>query len=238
MPIAAEFRAANLTALQFVPNSISGGKIYRELPLTFLERFEGDPVIMPSFEGVPQEVPRLMLRSLATGWTCQFAGDRVVLSRVEVSVDDPGLNLAEFFRDACEIFLELNNVLHLLPNRFGVLSTRYVRHDQPGLYLSRHFCRDNLMDGPRAPLNRPENFELHAHKVYRMADAFGVNSWVRNKSGRLSVNNAEILVVEQDINTISDGDNADGDNGNWTEIFFGAVAQELDQILDLYYPAS
>jgi len=45
-------------------------------------------------------------------------------------------------------------------------------------------------------------------------------------------------VVEQDINTISDGDNADGDNGNWTEIFFGAVAQELDQILDLYYPAS
>ncbi len=117
------------------------------------------------------------------------------------------------------------------------LATRFSPHETPGLFLARHFCQ-NRWD--KAPLNRPENFELHAHKRFTLANGFTVNSWARSKTGRVSGDGDEKLVVlfEQDLNTI--GEEAPERDFSEAEVkkFFGASATELDSILRLYYPSA
>jgi hypothetical protein len=108
-------------------------------------------------------------------------------------------------------------------------------YEKPGLFLARHFCKDRW---DKAPLNRPENFELHAHKKFTLASGFEVNSWARSKTGKLSGDGDEKLIVlfEQDLNTLAE----EASTRNFCEAeikkFFGAVATELDSILGLYYP--
>ena len=103
------------------------------------------------------------------------------------------------------------------------------------MLLAKHFCKDRWY---KAPLNRPENFELHAHKRFTLASDFAVNSWARSKTGKLSGDGEEKTVVlfEQDLNTLAE----EAPKRDFGEVeikkFFGAAATELDSILDLYYP--
>jgi hypothetical protein len=87
------------------------------------------------------------------------------------------------------------------------------------------------------PLNRPESFELHAHKRFAM-DGFQVNSWVRNKTGRVSIDQdpEAIVLVEQDINTTPEDIQSRSFSSEEIRRFFVTAASELESILRLYYP--
>ena len=101
------------------------------------------------------------------------------------------------------------------------------------MYLAKHFCRDEWL---KSPLNRPETFELHAHKQFALFDKVMVNSWVRNKTGTLVGTDEAVVLVEQDLNTREE-DNERDYSASDLDHFFEAAVRELDVMLGLYYPA-
>jgi hypothetical protein len=113
--------------------------------------------------------------------------------------------------------------------------TRYMPHSKPGLFLARHFCQERWAD---APLNRPENFELHAHKTFVLGNRFRVNSWVRNKTGVAGSPGGQnpVIVVEQDLNTLLDEVGTNSFSAGDVARFFAAAQSEFELILSLYYP--
>ena len=120
--------------------------------------------------------------------------------------------------------------------RFGAIRNVYTVNENPGVLLARHFCKDTWDE---APLNRPENFELHAHKVFSLFDSLPVNSWVRNKTGNLTQGNDKkrIVLVEQDINTLTEKAKKKSFDSGQIASFFQRAASEFDTILNQYYPA-
>ena len=99
--------------------------------------------------------------------------------------------------------------------------------------MVEHFCKSEWL---AAPFNRPENFEIHAHKTFQLRDQFKVNSWVRCKTGLEREGSNPVVLCEQDINTVA----AETDQETFSTLqmntFFGMAADELDNILDLYFP--
>ena len=86
------------------------------------------------------------------------------------------------------------------------------------------------------PLNRPENFELHAHKRYALYGEEVVNSWVRNKSAYKASDEKPVILVEQDLNTLGEQVLAREYTDEEMGLFFDAASSELDHILSIYYP--
>lgn len=87
-----------------------------------------------------------------------------------------------------------------------------------------------------APLNRPENFELHAHKRFVMSDEFQVNSWARSKTALLAEGEAPIVTFEQDINTLPEAATSAKFDDDQLARFFQAVAPEFETIIKFYFP--
>jgi hypothetical protein len=88
-----------------------------------------------------------------------------------------------------------------------------------------------------APFNRPEAFEIHAHKRFKMGE-FLVNSWVRCKSAIASSASEmqPIVLVEQDINTLAEDVPSKVFRKAEIEAFFAKVSTEARTILNLYFP--
>ena len=78
---------------------------------------------------------------------------------------------------------------------------------------------------------------MHAHKRFRLTNEFEVNSWVRNKTGTISGEHPEpIVLVEQDLNTRAEDAERRRFSAEEIARFFSAVSNEFDVILRLYYP--
>lgn len=236
---AESFRLASCQATLFTPDEeMSAAKLLGSLVPRWLARFDADPLLLPPAEGLPREVPRFILNSSSGSWRCEIAPARVNLFWRRTETVSPALTpaLTQFFGD--DATLLLNEYVDFLKARVGRLAAvlnRYASHASPGLFLARHFCQERWM---KAPLNRPENFELHAHKRFRMGE-FHVNSWVRSKTGRVSIEGASepIVLVEQDINTLQEETEIRSFNSDEVTRFFAAVSSEFDVILPLYYPS-
>jgi hypothetical protein len=112
---------------------------------------------------------------------------------------------------------------------------RYAQHPSPGEFLARQFCQERWLSGP---LTRPENFELHTHKTFLLAEKLRVNSWLRSKTGMATTRqeNHPAVVVEQDLNTLAEEAGKREFTREEIERFFSAVVPEFDKILQLYYP--
>ena len=144
--------------------------------------------------------------------------------------------MADFLRKASEFLLGYKEFTCTRVGRLAALASRSAVHENPGLFLARHFCKGRW---DAAPLNRPQGFELNAHKVFLMGDKFEVNSWARSKTGTLSSEGTEtpVVVFEQDINTLApDAETRSFENAEIATFFAGAE-RELDHILSLYYPS-
>jgi hypothetical protein len=117
--------------------------------------------------------------------------------------------------------------------RLAALVTRVAEYPDPGIALARHFCRDQWITGP---LNRPEGFELHTHKVFTLLDEIRVNSWIRIKAIKIGVGPYNRISIEQDINTLAE----EVDKRHFTRqelaSWLEAAGGELDTILAMYFP--
>lgn len=192
--------------------------------------FDGDPVVMPYAPGLPVEVPRITIRSGDQQWRLQVGVRRVDIfweSEEEGEVPDDG-QFTNAVLETLQPYLELDDRIRVI--RMAYVVQRHARADSPAHEMALHFCRDAILEGP---LNRPETFELHAHKRYVPEGLPEVNSWIRWKTASAAKDNTPMVSVLQDLNTpggVTDHVYAFDEVGH----FFRLVPTETDQILRLY----
>ncbi len=231
---AQDFAIAQMQATVFTPDEeVSGAKLMKGLLSRWQSRFDAEPFLLPVTTGVPREVPRVVMRTEAGDWRCEISSERMNLfwhkARPDSQVPET------FANDAVKLLNEYIEFLRARVGRMAAVVTRYAQHPKPALFLARHFCQERW---DTAPLNRPENFELHAHKTFVMADRFKVNSWVRNKTGSVGTEGKQVpvVVVEQDLNTLFEDAQTNSFSPADVGQFFTAAQQEFETIMDLYYP--
>jgi hypothetical protein len=150
--------------------------------------------------------------------------------------DVPEPTTQEFFSEASQRLNEYREFLDARAGRMAAVLNRYAEHPTPGPYIAKHFCQERWLTEPLAP---PENFELHAHRHFVLAEKFQVNLWVRSKTGTISSaqGNLPIVLVEQDLNTLLEDMETQTFSKQDIEKFFVATVPKFDEILQLYYPA-
>lgn len=229
-----DFEIAAWQLVMFTPDGgiDSGALVRRFIPAVGAE-FDGEPVLLPAGQ-LPPEVPRAILQSADGAWRCEVAHQAV---RVKWSMRPARPTTSEQVVGLSRSVLErYRESLHARVGRLAVVVTRFARHELPGVFLATHFCEKRWLE---APLNRPEGFELHAHKRYHFPSGVEVNSWVRNKAGsvRDPSGEAKAVLVEQDLNSLSEeSDQGKAFSAADTSAFFDEAHGELDGILRLYYP--
>lgn len=234
---AENFQLASCQATLFTPDEeVSSARLMKGLLPRWIERFDADPTVVPAVEGIPREVPRLILESKSGVWRCEIASARINLFWRKSGGDVSVPTLGEFFTDATKMLIEYWEFLGSRVGRMAGVLNRYAGHPTPGLFLASHFCQDRWLNGPLA---RTENFELHVHKTYVLVEKFHMNSWVRSKTGRATFGQEShpIILIEQDLNTLAEEMQARAFGDEDIKRFFSVIAQEFDAILRLYYPA-
>ncbi len=207
-----------------------------ELLTAWSDRFDGEPSEMPPLQGLPPEIPLTLLQSRDGQYRCEFAPARVNLFWRHVDDDHPVLELAEFLEFAANLFGRYVQVVPAPIARMAAVSLRTVEDEAPGRSLASHFCKEQWL---QAPFDRPEGFELHAHKVYSLDGRWTVNSWVKNRTGTITVGERRrnVLIVEQDINTTApDAGETSRDLTTSLGDFFRIAPREMADVLGLYYP--
>ncbi|MBI4717398.1 MAG: hypothetical protein HY763_06310 [Planctomycetes bacterium] len=234
---AADFVLASCQATAFTPDGdFSVTRAMTEFYPAFKSLFDGDPTVLPPVpEGAPPDFPRVILESSAHEWRCELAPARANVFWRRTQTAGAGVELAAFFHKAAEVLQSYTRAVGARVGRLAALTTRFAAHEAPALFLARHFCQDRW---DQAPLNRPENFELHAHKSFALTGEFRVNSWARSKTGKMSsdAEHKPIVLFEQDLNTVIEETAARTFTMEEVRRYFRAVGAELDAILKLYFP--
>lgn len=202
------------------------------------DRFDGAPIMLPldQLAALPPEIPRVILPSANGAWRFEAAPARANLFSHPAGPAGPPLPTAEYFREAARLLLDYRGVFRMRVGRIAAVVTRVVDREDPGIFLARHFCAPRWQ---AAPFNRPESFEIHAHKQYEIAEWGRVNSWVRVKTGMVVRGGAppiSAVIAEQDINTPAET-TADAEYSDQQIVdFFNRVPDEFDRTLGLYFP--
>jgi len=235
---ATDFSLALCQASLFTPDEeFSTAKIMKSLLPRWLERFDADPMMLPYEQGMPQELPRIILKSRTDAWHCDIASVRINLAwRRPKSAAVATPTLESFYNESVTFLSDYVRLLECRVARIAAVIHRYAVHDKPGLLLASHFCKDRWLE---RPFNRPDQFELHAHKRFRLpGQQFEVNSWVRSKTGFLSNGDQRrpIVLVEQDLNTLAEESDKHSYSESDIHDFFATAIPEFDSILKLYYP--
>jgi hypothetical protein len=232
-----QFRIASIHFSLFTPGlTFQPNRILAEMLSECKNTFNGEIIPLPVPEDAPPDFPRLIMSSEDKKFKLEVSPSRASILRYarppenEVRVQD----LVEVAKNIAEAYLRITKAR---VGRMAVVIVRYCEEANPGLELARHFCRDQWLE--RQPLNRPEGFEIHAHKKYDLSK-YKVNSWVRCKTGRLSISPDEqkkIILVEQDLNTlVEDMERKEYDIKDIVD-FWNTSSKELDSILNLYFPS-
>lgn len=232
------FSTATALASVFTPDGdVTGARLLRTLPDRWFEFFSAEPMVLPTVAGLPSEVARLILSTPDGAWRCEFAPARTNLHwRLSGNNHGDPPALDQFYGIAADFLSEYASLTTMRVARIAAVANRFAPVENPGLRLARHFCQERWWD---APLNRPENFELHAHKTYEFPTGEHVNSWVRSRTGRVTHadgNAHPAVLVEQDLNTIATDVATRSYEVEHLAAFYGQCGQEMNQILRLYYP--
>lgn len=225
-------KISTLCAAIFMRNNLpSGHAVYRKMSDSWFDFFDGDPVMLPLPDGAPRELPLLILRSKSQNWNCTFTSERIAFQWSMTEAQEE-IDVNVFLGKAVDFFNEIQSSLNTQVCRLAAMSHRHIICENPGILLATHFCKDEWLN---APLNRPENFELHAHKKYTLYEELEVNSWVRAKSAILLPLKNQAIMVEQDINTLSElTENLF--SADEVADFFRFAYPELKKVFGLYFP--
>lgn len=233
---ASAFRTHLWQAVAFTPDGgPSVARTAAELLPQWVARFDGSPIVLPQVDMLPPDVPRVQLTSADGAWRFDAGPNRIALVKTAVRGEPDASETGDFFDEAVERFETYRTAFSVRLGRLAAIVTRAVEQDEPGIALARHFTAERWHT---APLNRPEGFELHAHKRYTPTDLPEVNSWVRIKTGNVRRDDGprRAIVVEQDVNTLAEAAGQANFDDTGIRVFYRAVANELDQILGLYFP--
>lgn len=233
---ARSFRTSILQASVFTPDlEFSAKKILAQFYPACMEVFNADPEVTPNLPAFPDDLPRIILRNEEDTKKIEIASARMNFYMRRVAPTDNNDDVKKFFNDSVAYFSLYQEVLQTRIGRMAAIKSSIRKDDDPGLHLSRHFCKSKWDE---APLDRPKNFELHAHKEYLFLERFEVNSWARSKTGTVTAANKKtmIIIFEQDINTLGDKSDVADFREDDLKLFYANVLDEFDRIQLLYYP--
>ena len=213
----------------FRPSSILA-EVLRDWP----DVYNGELLSIPLPQDVPMEVPSVIVPSQDESLRLQAARARVDLfwyqrDGLHVEIEET-LNT---FADRLATICEKNEVT---VGRLAAVVTRRTRIPNPGRILAQQFCRDEWLDGP---LNRPERFELHAHKTFHLLTDLRVNSWVRIRTTQKAGDEGgQYIGIQQDMNTLAEELAGSSFPRPKMMSFFEAVGKEFGTIFELYFPST
>jgi len=205
----------------------------------FRNLFDDDILSIPLPEGAPQDLPRVIMKSKNKIWQIDFSNLRVNL-RAQLKYDEnKDIGLKGFLGTALEIFSKYKDIVKINYGRIAIVVERNFQYEKPGLELVKHFCKDKWIN---SVLNRPERFELHAYKHYRINDEFPeINSWIRHKGKVEKIDNDRIIgtiTLEQDLNTPQEKTNTEDYNIQKIKNYFEVVPIQMEDLIKQYYPIS
>lgn len=246
MPQPSEFRTIKIQVSLFTPGlQFRTVKVLGLLLAQLSDIFDGDPITLPSFsagskEGerhrvgmFPEIVPQIILKSSDGKLMLSASLARCDIFREEKAIDDVAGE--SFIRQAIDIGSRYLTITEARAGRIACVVTRVAPDGAPAKVLAGHFCKDQWLSGA---LKRPENFELHAHKRFKLGDLFVVNSWMRCKSAALEADQKEptpCILVEQDLNSLSEELETRELGTGDIDAFLKLAWVELGQILSLYF---
>lgn len=197
--IHSDFLDAQLRLGIFTPNlrRMSTAQVVSAL----LERFPGDPMVLPIPADAPPEIPRITLRDQSGAMELHIA-----LSRSDLYINRrPGTDFIaeEVTEEGIEILERVLDVLEVRPGRLAAIGSYFFKCDEPAALLVEHFCKNQWAEGPFANLNA---FEVHAHRRLTLLEGLTVNSWIRCKIGNVNEPNVShaAAIIERDVNTLAE----------------------------------
>lgn len=201
---------------------------------------DGDPISLPIPIEAPKEVPRVILANKDQTLRLDISLARADF-RWEYKNQCTPVDLSHFCTLSLRAFSVFSEATETFPGRVALIVRRFQPQDFPGKALAEHFCKPALLSNDpkiKGPFNRPDNFELHAHKVFKLGD-LSVNSWVRAKSGFMLEEDNQTktpgIIIEQDINTLAETLSEDEYKNPELSRFLAESSQEFDTILKTYF---
>ena len=227
-----DFRILRVQAAAFFSGEgVRPAMMLRHIPEDWFSVYDADPVSLPVPLDAPEGVPGLILQSRDQRQSVRIARTRIDLVRScenEAVVDLAGA--LETLSRRLAAFSESSGTVY---GRLAAVVSRIAEEQEPGRSLVQQFCRDEWLCGP---LNRPEGFELHAHKVFSLVRGVPVNSWMRIKTARTGLGPYDHVLVEQDINTLMEELETRKFDETQIASWFRETSSQLDFVLRLYFP--
>lgn len=232
MLTSSDFQIQKLIASGFVASEgFNPSDALRHVLVSWPDVYDGQTTSFPLPADAPPDFPAVSVSSKDGIWLVEMTRARVNVAWV---------NQHGRIRSLRRVFSELSKRLvtilaeqQVVVGRLAALVTRVAEVPGPGVVLSRQFCRPKWLDGP---LNRPEGFELHAHKTFDLLPGLAVNSWVKIKTAKGGSPNYRYVVIEQDVNTLAPELETRKFSQRETSSVFRAASLELDSILSMYFP--
>ena len=227
------------TATYYANMQLAVGKVMPRLLGDLSDVLDRDPITVPVPDEAPIEIPVIILSNKDQSIRMQISRARadVYWHRKQANAD---MDLNEFCDFAQRAINSYQEATQVLPGRIALVVHRAQPDENPAKALAAHFCRPTLLldePGRKGPLNRPEKFELHAHKTFGL-DRFAVNSWVRCKTGTIREGTEEhpAILVEQDLNTLAERLTDTEFSMMDIRDFHRLAIRELEVILRIYFP--
>lgn len=231
---AADFRVQKLTASGFIATEgFDPSAALKHVLRNWSEVYDGQITSLPLPPEAPPDFPSVSVSSKDGAWQVEMSRTRVNL--VWARRDGSNPQLGRTFSELAARLVTIIEGEEAALGRLAALVTRTTPLDEPGRVLARQFCQGKWL---RGPLNRPEGFELHAHKTFSLLRGLTVNSWVRVKTAKAGSPEYRYVTVEQDINTLAEELETRRFNHREAGKMFAAASRELNTILRMYFPAS
>lgn len=229
-----KFGLASLRAAVFLrENNLSFVKLSDQRsrfgPWSSKVAIEAPELLIPD-KDLPPGLPFFQMASIDGAWLLTAEKGRVDLIWNHTAPTSPHERSGDFFRDAAESLAAILEATHSEAVRLGAVATRYATVDDAASRLSEHFINQERR---AEALRRVGNITINAHKEFQLQD-FRVNSWVRNRNATISGTSTQVIICENDINTA--GDTSCPIDLRAVKDFFPAAAQEMRNILSIYYP--
>lgn len=218
----------------FTPNSnLNGTQILRGLPDKLISLLDGQSLVIPVPDDAPKDLPVVQMSSKSNLVKFTASKERVDLVFTFPPTETENAKPSAPWFKIAEMLVEYRTSFDLRVNRIASIKHSYVKCENPSTNLAQHFCNPKALENP---LKRTENFELHSHKVYKIHDKLDVNSWVRNKTAMMEPEHKQVILVEQDLNTLPAATDFNLESDDIRQ-FFSHSESEFQEIIAAYYPS-
>ena len=226
-----DFQLDLVQTVIFTPEyaAFNAAKVLTTILTKFSDRFDGEMQVLPLPSDAPADLSRVQLKS----------GDErrqltISPSRMDSIWTKPEGNLNSVVAGCADVQEEYLRSTEARVGRIALVINRIFAVENPAQELIRRFCNEPCQ---REPFNHSKSFEIHNHKVYSPSGStvdYSINSWVRCKTAELVTDKRQVILVQQDINTVETESYRFG--SEQISSFFKMAISEVDGVLKKYFP--